>query len=256
MKTFLAFMKKEMMEQRRSGKLIILCILFILLGIMNPALAKMIPWLLEMMADTLAGSGIVFMPVSVSAMDSWTQFFKNIPMGLIAFILVESSIFTREYQTGTLLLSLTKGLERYKVVIAKTAVSVFLWTAGYWLCAGITFGYNAFFWNNAAAQHLMFSLVCWWMFGLFAVAVMILFSTAARSNTGVLAGTGIVVLIAYLAGLLPRLKEWTPATLMDGTSLIYGLAEVQQYTAALAVTAVMIPACVAAGVAVFNKKQL
>ena len=27
MKTFLAFMKKEMMEQRRSGKLIILCIL-------------------------------------------------------------------------------------------------------------------------------------------------------------------------------------------------------------------------------------
>ena len=60
MKTFLAFMKKEMMEQRRSGKLIILCILFMLLGIMNPALAKMIPWLLEMMADTLAGSGIVF----------------------------------------------------------------------------------------------------------------------------------------------------------------------------------------------------
>ena len=35
MKTFLAFMKKEMMEQRRSGKLIILCILFMLLGIMK-----------------------------------------------------------------------------------------------------------------------------------------------------------------------------------------------------------------------------
>ena len=172
MKSLLAFIRKEMLEQRRSGKLIILGILFIVLGIMSPAIAKLTPWLMEMMADSLAGSGLIFTSVSVSAMDSWTQFFKNMPIGLIAFVLIESSIFTREYQTGTLLLSLTKGLERHKVVAAKAVVLVILWTICYWLCAGITCGYTAFFWDNAISQHLLFSLACWWVFGLFAVALM------------------------------------------------------------------------------------
>lgn len=36
-------MKKEWMEQVRSGRLLILVIIFILLGIMNPAVAKLTP---------------------------------------------------------------------------------------------------------------------------------------------------------------------------------------------------------------------
>ena len=256
MKSLLAFIKKEMLEQRRSGKLIILGILFVVLGIMSPAIAKLTPWLMEMMVDTLAGNGLVFTPVSVSAMDSWTQFFKNMPIGLIAFVLIESSIFTREYQTGTLVLSLTKGLERYKVVAAKTVVLAFLWTISYWLCAGITYGYTAFFWDNAIAQHLLFSLTCWWVFGLLAVALMVLFSAMAKSNTGVLAGTGSVVLGCYLLSFFTRLKKIMPTMLMDGTSLIYGMAEPKAYTVPLIIAAVMIPVCIAVSVSVFNRKQL
>lgn len=256
MKSFLAFIRKEMLEQRRSGKLIILGILFIVLGIMSPAIAKLTPWLMEMMAGSLAGNGLVFTSVSVSAMDSWVQFFKNMPMGLIAFVLIESSIFTREYQTGTLLLSLTKGLERHKVVAAKTAVLAFLWTVSYWLCAGITYGYTAFFWDNAIVQHLLFSMTCWWVFGLLAVVLMVLFSTMARSNTGVLAGTGCVVLVSYLLSFFSGLKKLMPTVLMDGTSLIYGMVEPKTYTVPLVIAAVMIPVCLAVSVSTFNRKQL
>ena len=89
MRTLFAFMKKEWLEQIRSGRLIILTILFVLLGIMNPAIAKLTPWMLEVLADSLAESGMTVTTVTVDAMTSWTQFFKNIPMGLIAFILLE-----------------------------------------------------------------------------------------------------------------------------------------------------------------------
>ena len=118
MKTLIAFTKKEFMEQRRSGKLLFLTILFVLFGIMNPAIAKLTPWLMEMFADSLAQSGMTVTDVTVTAMDSWVQFFKNIPMALIAFVLLEGSIFTKEYQAGTLILSLTKGLPRKTVVIS------------------------------------------------------------------------------------------------------------------------------------------
>ena len=54
MKALIAFLKKELLEQLRTGRLMLLSILFVLFGIMNPAVAKLTPWLLEVMADSLA----------------------------------------------------------------------------------------------------------------------------------------------------------------------------------------------------------
>lgn len=256
MRALLAFIKKEVMEQTRSGRLLILGILFALFGIMNPAIAKLTPWLLEMLSDSLAESGMTVTDVTVSAMDSWVQFFKNIPMGLIAFVLLQSSIFTKEYQSGTLILSLTKGLKRYWVVVSKMVVLVILWTACYWLCFGITYGYNAYFWDNSVAQNLIFSAVCWWLFGVWVVLLMTLFSTAFNSNSGVLLGTGGVVLASYLLGLLPKISKYLPTRLADGNSLIYGVAEANAYTVAILLTACMGLLCFVVSITIFNKKQL
>lgn len=256
MKSLFAFLKKEITEQFRSGRIMILGLLFVLFGIMNPAVAKLTPWLLEIMADSLAESGMTVTNVTVTAMDSWVQFFKNMPMALIAFVLLESNIFTKEYQSGTLLLSLTKGLARHKVVIAKTTVLILLWTAGYWQCFGITYGYNAYFWDNAIAQNLMFSVLCWWVFGLWVIALAVLFSTVSTANTGVLLGTGVVAFGFYLVGMLPKVSKYLPTRLTDGNSLIYGVAETGAYTTALFISAVTALVCLIGGLAVFNKKQL
>lgn len=256
MRSLFAFIKKEFTEQLRSGRLMILGLLFILFGIMNPAIAKLTPWLLETMADSLAESGMIVTDVKVSAMDSWVQFYKNIPMGLIAFVLLESSIFTKEYSSGTLVLSLTKGLERYKVVVSKTVVLTVLWSICYWMYFGITYGYNAYFWDNSIAQNLVFSVVCWWLFGLMVVALMVLFSTVTTANTGVLLGTGGMVLASYLVGLLPKCSKYLPTFLTDGNSLIYGLVETKTYMPSLMIAIATGVICFAISIPIFNKKQL
>ncbi|MBR5344579.1 MAG: ABC transporter permease subunit [Clostridia bacterium] len=256
MKTLFALIRKELLEQLRSGRLLILGILFVLLGILGPATAKLTPWIYEMLADSMAESGMTITPVPVTALDAWVQFFKNLLIGIIAFVLLESGIFTREYQSGTLVLSLTKGLERHKVVIAKAVILVTLWTLGYWLCAGVTYGYAAYYWDNSVVKNLLFSLFCSWMFGLWLVALMILFSTLSTSNTGVLAGVGGAVILSYLLAMLPKISEYLPTLLTDGTSLIYGSAEPSAYTASLIIVAAMISACFAASIAIFNRKQL
>lgn len=256
MRSLIAFIKKEFTEQLRSGRLMILGLLFVLFGIMNPAIAKLTPWLFETMAGSLAESGMIVTDVKVSAMDSWVQFFKNLPMGLIAFILLESSIFTKEYTSGTLVLSLTKGLERYKVTVSKTIMLTVLWSVGYWLCFGITYGYNAYFWDNSVAQNLIFSVVCWWVFGVMVIALTVLFSTVVKSNTSVLFGTGGVVLASYLIGLLPKCSKYLPTFLTDGNSLIYGLAEAKAYMPSLIITITASIICFVISVPIFNKKQL
>ena len=256
MSSLLAFMKKEITEHLRSGRLLILCILFVLLGIMNPAVAKLTPWMMEIMADSLAETGIIITEVTVTAMDSWVQFFKNIPMGLIAFVLLESGIFTKEYTSGTLVLSLTKGLSRYKVVIAKTAVLTVLWSACYWLCFGITYGYNAYFWDNSIAQNLIVSVVFWWLFGLAVVMLVVLFSTLSKSNTGVLCGTASVILGCYLVGFLPKCGKFLPTYLADGNSLIYGMKEPDTYVPSLLITVAICIVSLIISIPLFDKKQL
>lgn len=256
MRPLLAFIKKECVEQLRSGRLLITLALFFLLGIMNPAVAKLTPWLLEIMADSLAETGMTVTEVEVSAMDSWVQFFKNLPIGLIAFVLLHGAIFTKEYSSGTLVLSLTKGLERFKVVISKAGVLCAIWSLGYWLCFAITYLYNAYYWDNSIAQNLMLSVVCVWLFGLLVISLMTLFSTLSASNTGVLLGTGGVVIVSYVVGLLPKVSKYLPTRLMDGNSLIYGVARADEYTAAIVITAIAAAICFAVSIPIFNKKRL
>ena len=256
MRSLLALTKKELTEQLRTGKLAILGAVFVLFGIMNPAIAKLTPLLMEILSDTLSGSGIIVTEVTVTALDSWMQFFKNIPMGLILFVLLEGGIFTKEYQSGTLTLSLSKGLERYKVVVAKSVTLVLLWSLGYWLCFGITYTYNAYFWDNTIAKNLIFSILSWWIFGLWVISLSVLFSVLSKQSSGVLLGTGGIVFGTYLPGILPKINEYLPTRLTDGNSLIYGLADTESYVSAWIITIATGLSCLAVSIPLFNKKSL
>lgn len=256
MKSLIAFMKKELMDLVRSGRLMILLIIFLVLGIMNPAIAKLTPWLMEMLSESMEQSGLVVTEVMVDAMTSWTQFFKNIPMGLIAFVLISSNLFTKEYSAGTLILVLTKGLNRYKVIVAKTVMLLLTWSACFWMCYGITYAYNAYFWDNSVAHNLMEAVVFYWIAGVFAVALMVFFSTISQNSTGVLLGTGGVFAISYLVAMVPKVAKYLPTKLMGTTGLLNGIEEVADYSEALMVTIVIALLAFVVSVPILNKKKL
>ena len=125
-----AFTWKEFLWAARTGKLMFLMILFVLFGVMNPAIAKMTPWLMETLAGDLADSGFHIVATTVNGLTSWNQFCKNIPLAMIVFLLLFSGILTSEYEKGTLTMMLAKGLARWKILAAKGLVTGILCTAG------------------------------------------------------------------------------------------------------------------------------
>ena len=256
MKSLIAFTKKEVTAQLRSAKFYILLVLIVVFAIINPVTAKITPWLLEVLSESMAESGMNIMIAEVTVLDSWMQFFSNVPMILLAFVMMEGNIFTREYGTGTLVLSLTKGLDRYKVVVAKSFVLITFWTIGYWLHFAINYFTNMFFWDDLATQNLAFAAVSFWLFGLFTIALTVFFSTLTSSYIGVLGGTGGVVFGLTFLSLIPKVSDYFPTMLQDGISLVYGLAEVKTYIPALIITIVVTILCLVASVPIFNKKQL
>ncbi|MGN0495691.1 MAG: ABC transporter permease [Lachnospiraceae bacterium] len=235
MTTFWAFCKKEWMELMRTSKLLVISILFILFGIMNPAMAKLTPWLMETLSDDLEESGFIIGEITVDALTSWTQFYKNIPMALIAFILLLSGILVNELQKGTLIPIITKGYSRWKIITAKFLTLFFLWTGGFFICYGITYFYNSYFWDNSIANHHFAAAVFSWTFGIMVISLMILFSTISKNAGTVLLGCGGLVALMYMLEMIGKIKDFLPVKLMDGMSLLTSACDISDYYKALVV---------------------
>ncbi len=256
MRSFSALIKKECLEQLRSGKILILIIICIILGVMNPAIAKLTPWLMEAFSDSLAETGITVTEVEINAVTSWVQFFKNIPMGVIVFVLMQSSIFTKEYQSGTMILTLTKGVKRWKIAVAKALVLLALWSLFFWLAFFITYIYNSVFWDNGIAGAYLFGALAWWLLGVLACMLAVLFSGMSDSNIGVLAGVGGVFLFGYVIGFIPAVKDFSFSKLMKTSALLVPNAALGGYISALLVTIALLFAAFFTGICIFGKKQL
>lgn len=255
MKQLVAFIQKEFMEIVRNSKLLICGIIFALLGIMNPAIAKLTPWIIEMYSNT-SSSGIVFQKVEVTALTSWEQFYKNMPIAFIVFVLMFSGIVASELQKGTLINIVTKGMSRWKIMISKFVMMLVLWTGVYFLSYVITYFYNAFYWDNSIAKHIFFAVFCFYLFGVWLISLIILVSAFADNSTTVSLGVGGGFIVSYLLGMVPKLQDYLPTKLMDSLILIVGQAEPGEYVPAIIIVLCLIIANIVLGIIFFNKKNL
>ncbi|NLT10810.1 MAG: ABC transporter permease [Clostridiaceae bacterium] len=256
MKSLIAFSKKEALEWWRSGRLAILVVVFALFGIMNPAFAKLTPWLMESMSESLEKSGIVIKEIRVDALTSWEQFYKNIPIAMMVFILMVSGSFTTEIQKGTFILVLTKGLSRWKVYIAKTFGMLLVWTAAYWICFGITYIYNDFYWDNSVAAHPVLAAAFVYFFGVWLTVMVPVFSAILSNAIAVSIGTGSLVIISYVLGMLPKIKDNVPTFLMGSQSLLVRAGVPEDYYPAIAVTAILVLVSFGLGWVMFDRRRL
>lgn len=149
-----------------------------------------------------------------------------------------------------------KGLSRYKVVFAKFFVMFTMWTIGYLLCFAVTYGYNAFFWDNSIAVGLLPAMVHWWLFGVWIIGLIVLFSVLVKSYTGVLLGTGGSVLGVYLISFFPKAWKYTPTTLMESASLLIGTKSIEDYGIAVLITILLVVICLIVSITAMNRKQL
>lgn len=256
MKQLIAFTRKEFTELVRTGKFMIMLIVFVLFGIMNPAMAKMTPWLYDMLADTMAEQGVTIAQAEVTALTSWMQFYKNISMVLIVLVIMFCGILTSEYQKGTLINMLTKGLSRWKVIVAKSIGAISLWSLCYWLCFGITYAYNAYFWDNSIAFHLFPAAACIYLFGIWLISLIMISSSTFDVSFAVLLISVGVIAIVYLISVIPAISEYLPTQLLNSGNMLSGVTEPSDFMKAIFVTIGLSVIQFILAILQFNKKKI
>ena len=114
----------------------------------------------------------------------------------------------------------------------------------------LTFG------DNSIMNNLVFSVTIWWLFGVWVICLIVLFSSLFQNNTGVTLCVGITVLLAYLLSILPKVKAYSPTVLMNTNSLLMGTEEIDGYIKAIIITVSLCIICVAISIPIVNKRQL
>lgn len=236
MNHFLTFASKEWTEHLRTKHALIAAVIFVLLAIANPAVALLTPVILKENAEALASSGITVSEIEITAMDLWLQFINNTSTALAAFLIIFSGTFTKEYQNGTLMPLLTKGLRRTTIVHAKSAVLVLLWSVGFWCYFGITYGYTTYYWDQFVIHSVFFVGGCWWLLGIFWICLLAFFSSFLKNAVQVIAAAAGVYMILSTIRMLKTIQPYLPMHLEDSHMLLTGESGCASYFPAIIVT--------------------
>lgn len=256
MRAFGAFSKKEAVEMIRTYKFLIMICVFAVIGILNPVTARIAP---QVVGGLLPDNVKIDIP-EPTAMDSWSQFFKNVPqMGLVVMVIVFSGIMSGEFSRGTLVNLLTKGLSRHTVVLAKFFAMSVLWSVSYLMCFALSYAYTAYFWPGGHVDNLFCSILFLWLFALLLISCLILGGILFNRGYGAMLFTGGVVVLLFLINILPVdiVRRLNPAGLVSkNMMLLSGQASLSELAGAAVMSAVMTAAVTGLSVIAFNKKRV
>lgn len=251
---YIAFTKKELLEQIRTYKLLIFFAAFLMFGLMSPLLARLMPNILSSMDM----GGIKLELPSPTVMDAYAQFFKNLTqMGILVLLLVFGGSLSGEFVKGTLLQILAKGLSRTAVLLAKYTAAVLLWTGGFLLSVIINYIYTVYLFDKGYLPNLSLSLFCLWLFGMFLISLIFLSSTIAPGAFGGLILTVIALAAMLMGTVFNSVAKFNPVTLASvNTELLNGTIDAKAVYVTIIITVILTICSLLLSIFLFKKKRM
>jgi len=222
---FLIVLRKELLEQFRTYKLLIIAAVLVVFGLISPLLAKLTPELLKAVPN-LPPELALIIPAPTLA-DAVAQYVKNMSQfGILLALLMSMGSVAQEKERGTAAMLLTRPVSRETFLLAKFtalalifAASLVLAALGCWYYTLLLF--QALDWIPFLALNGLMLVVF-----LDYIAMTLLCSTLARSQAAAagLAFGGLVLLGGL--GALPRIGDFLPGKLFSwGMALLIGKAD-------------------------------
>ena len=246
-------LRKELMEQARSHRLLVVAVFLAFWGLASPLLAKLTPELLKLVPEGDLLAQLIPPPTIADAVG---QYVKNLSQfGVILALLLGMGAVVQEKERGTAALMLSKPLSRGAFLAAKATALGLVFTASTALAGVGAYYYTMLlFGAPSLGGWLALNGLLALFFGVY-VAVALLCSVVGRSQvmTGGLAFGGLVVLGGL--GSLPGIGDYLPSRLLSwGASL--ALHQSGAAWPALAVSGAIIVVSLLAAWAILERQEL
>jgi ABC-2 type transport system permease protein len=246
---------KEIAEQWRSYRLVIVAAVLTAFGMMGPLSAKYLPLLLAEVPGVPEGLADV-MPTPDVAM-ALTEYIDNLTQfGVILAILIPMGAVVGEKLGGTAEMTLSKPVSRAGFLAAKFAANVLTLAVGVLLAAVGGFYYTGvlFTWPPVASFVAANALLLAYLV-LFA-SLTLLASTVARSQLAAAGLSFSILLLMGLLGAIPRLGPRLPAAVLQWARGLATGAPTEPGWAALATCLGLTAAALLGAWVIFRRQEL
>lgn len=242
---------KEIVEQVRTYRLVVVGGVFLLFGITTPFMIKYMPEIIK-----LAGANIPMDLPPPAAVDSLVEYAGTIGQtGVLVAVLVGMGSVANELQRGTSVMTLSKPVTVASFATAKLVAMSATFLVSMAAASAFCFGYTVWLIEGAEVSGFVGLNLLLGLFLVFCLAVTLLFSSLFRSSLAA-GGVALGVLIAQGGlSLLPVFGDFMPGKLLGwGNSLVTGGGK--PYWWSLAITVGLIALCVYLAQMVLKKTEM
>jgi len=222
---FLAALRKELLEQWRTYRLLAVGVVLVVFGLLSPLIAKYTPEIIKLIPDGEALSHLIPTP---TAMDAVTQYLKNIgQFGVILALLLTMGAVTQEKEKGTATMMLVKPLPRVTFLVAKFTALALTFTVTIAIAGAACYYYTWLLFGALDAQHWLALNGLMLVYVLVYVALTLFCSVVTKSQAAAGGLALSLLFILVLTGSIPGLGEYLPGQLLAwGGGLMVGQGEV------------------------------
>jgi ABC-2 type transport system permease protein len=219
MKGFWALLKKEIKEQFRTSRVIIVAGIFLFFGLGTPLLIKYTPELLKM-----AGEGMTIELPPPTALQAMAEYVSTmLQFGVLIAILIAMGAIAKERESGTAALVLSKPIGYPAFVLAKFKALGFTTLLAVLLGGLACWGYTYLLFNGAPALGYFYMNLLLLLYLALAIAVTLTYSGLFKSQLAAGAlGLATVIGLSVVSS-LPWVGKYLPGALVSwGNRLLAG----------------------------------
>ena len=244
--------KKEILEQLRTYKFLIVFGIFVFFGLTTPLLLKYLPQILEL-AGTSELEINIPPPTAIQSLSEYTSTIGQI--GVLVAVLMAMGSIANEIRHNTIIMTLSKPISRAAFVNAKliTLSSTFLLSLA--IASLFCYAYTVWLIGSAGITEFVVQNLLLGLFLIFCLAVTLLFSSLFTSSLAA-GGLSIAFLVAQAAlSAIQNIGDYLPGKLLSWGNMILS-GEGGNYWWSLVITVVFIVGCTYPTQRLLNHKDL
>jgi ABC-2 type transport system permease protein len=234
-----SLLRKEMKEQLRTYRFLIVGGIFVFFGITNPLTIKYLPQIIKLAGDQIS----IDVPPPTAA-QSLVGYAGDIgQIGVLVAVLMAMGAIANELRHGTALMTLSKPVSRGAFVSSKLIALSTSFIVAMVVASMFCFAYTVLLIESADVVAFIGTNLLLALFLVFCLAVTLLFSSFFKSS---LAAGGIsigIIIVQAVIAAVPVIGDYMPGKLIGwGNNLVNGVPDT--YWWALAITLVVTGCCV------------
>ena len=251
---FGAALRKELMQQWRTRRVLVVVAVFLIFGLGSPLIANFTPQIISSIEGAEQFAHLIPPPTRADAL---YQYIRNLTQfGLIMAVLLGMGAVAGEKERGTAPLILSKPLPRWAFVLSKFVAQALVYLLGFGLALLGAAYYTSLLFTPLAFGPFVLGNLLLLVWLLTYAAITLLASTLTRSTGAAAGGALLGAVLLLLAGAFPRLGQLAPGALVAWAGQLGLETAVTANGGALVASVALIVVCLVTAVAVFEVQEV